>query len=122
MTDERIEVAIGKLLRAGVLLSAGIVLTAGLWYLARFGGSAPDYRAFRGEASDLRSVAGILKGLGGLHCRSYIQLGLLLLIATPIARVAFAVFAFEAEGDRTYVVVSAIVLAVLIYSLSGVGG
>jgi uncharacterized membrane protein len=118
-TDERVEVLIGKLLRSGVLLSAGIVLAAGIWYLVRFGAATPDYRVFRGEPSEFRSISGILKGLGPLHCRSYIQFGLLLLIATPVARVAFSVFAFLAERDRTYVVVSLIVLGVLIYSLSG---
>lgn len=118
-TDVRVEVLIGKLLRNGVLLSAGIVLATGIWYLVRFGATTPDYRVFRGEPSEFRSVSGILKGLGSSHCRSYIQFGLLLLIATPVARVAFSVFAFLAERDRTYVVVSLIVLAVLIFSLSG---
>jgi uncharacterized membrane protein len=118
-TDFRVEVLIGKLLRSGVLLSAGVVLAAGIWYLARWGATTPNYRVFQGEPSEFRSVAGILKGLGPLHCRSYIQFGLLLMIATPVARVAFSIFAFLAERDRTYVVVSAIVLAVLLYSLSG---
>ena len=118
-TDQRVEVLIGKLLRNGVMLSAGIVLAAGIWYLVRFGATTPDYRVFRGEPSEFRSVSGILKGLGSLRCRSYVQFGLLLLIATPVARVAFSVFAFHAERDRTYVVVSLIVLAVLIFSLSG---
>jgi uncharacterized membrane protein len=48
-----------------------------------------------------------------------IQLGLLLLIATPVARVAFSVAAFAMQRDRLYVVVALIVLAVLMYSLTG---
>jgi uncharacterized membrane protein len=48
-----------------------------------------------------------------------IQFGLLLLVATPVARVAFAVFAFARERDRVYLTVSLIVLAVLVYSLVG---
>jgi uncharacterized membrane protein len=51
--------------------------------------------------------------------RGLIQLGLLLLIATPLARVAFSVVAFALEGDRLYVVVALIVLAVLVCSLAG---
>ncbi len=47
------------------------------------------------------------------------QLGLLLLIATPIARVVFSVLAFAREGDRMYVAFTLIVLAVLLYSLFG---
>jgi uncharacterized membrane protein len=44
---------------------------------------------------------------------------MLLLIATPVARVAFSLFGFAAERDRTYVIVTTIVLAVLLYSLIG---
>ena len=48
-----------------------------------------------------------------------IQLGLLLLVATPVARVVFSVFAFARQHDLTYVVLTMMVLAVLIYSLVG---
>jgi uncharacterized membrane protein len=120
-TDERIELLIGNLLRAGVVLSAVIVLASGAFYLWRFGGSTPDYSAFRGEPAGLRSVSGIVKGLGALDCRAFIQFGVLVLIATPVARVALSVFGFGAEGDRTYVAVSLIVLGILIFSLSGYG-
>ena len=46
-----------------------------------------------------------------------IQLGLLLLIATPILRVAVSTFDFLRERDWLYVTVTLIVLAVLIYGL-----
>jgi uncharacterized membrane protein len=45
-------------------------------------------------------------------------LGILILIATPVARVAFSVFAFAEERDRMYVIVTLIVLALLLFSLS----
>ena len=48
-----------------------------------------------------------------------IQLGLLLLIATPVARVAFSVFVFMNQRDRTYVAITLIVLTVLLVSLTG---
>lgn len=122
-TDERVEHIIGSLLRDGVMLAAGVVLVGGIAYLIRYGTGQPDYQVFRGEPSDMHSVSGILKGILGLHSRSIIQFGLLLLIATPIARVVFSVFAFALQRDRTYVVITLIVLAVLLYSLlSGPGG
>jgi uncharacterized membrane protein len=46
-----------------------------------------------------------------------IQIGLLLLIATPVARVAFSVFAFVLQRGSTYVVVTLVVLTILIYSI-----
>ena len=48
-----------------------------------------------------------------------IQLGLLLLIATPVARVAFSLVAFIRQRDRTYIVITTIVLGLLLYSLMG---
>ncbi|MGA9980191.1 MAG: DUF1634 domain-containing protein [Candidatus Sulfotelmatobacter sp.] len=120
-TDRRMETIIGNLLRAGVLLSALIVFVGGVLYLVRQGHSPADYRVFRGEPADLRSIRGILRDALALRGRSIIQLGLLFLIATPVARVAFSIFGFAEERDRMYVVVTSIVLLVLVYSLTGSG-
>ena len=54
--------------------------------------------------------------------RAIIQLGLLLLIATPVARVAFSLVAFLRERDRAYVLITSFVLALLLVSLAGLGG
>ena len=120
-TDERVERVIGTLLRWGVILAAAVVLAGGVMYLARYGSTIPDYRVFRGEPSDLRNVSGIVTGAVSWHRRGLIQFGLLLLIAVPVARVAFSVVAFALQRDRTYVVVTLIVLAVLLYSLAIAG-
>lgn len=120
-TDQKTEEIIGNLLRAGVMLAAAVVLAGGVLYLIGHWGARPDYRVFHGEPSDLREVSGIAHEAFAGSSRGIIQLGLLLLIATPIARVAFAVFAFAAEHDRMYVVFTLIVLGVLMYSLIGTG-
>jgi uncharacterized membrane protein len=77
---------------------------------------------FQGEPEELRTVPGIFHEALALHGRGLIQLGLLILIATPIARVAFSVVAFLYQRDWTYVVVTLIVLALLVYSLFGEHG
>jgi len=118
-TDQYVEDLIGNLLRVGVTVAAGVVLFGGSIYLVRHGLAAPHYRVFVGEPADLRSVSGIVRDALALRGRSLIQLGLLLLIATPVARVAFSVAAFAMQRDRLYVVVALIVLAVLMYSLTG---
>ena len=117
-TDERVEGVIGNLLRWGVILAAAVVLAGGAIHLFRYGSTISDYRVFHGEPSDLRDVSGILKGAFSWNSRGLIQFGLLLLIATPVARVAFSVVAFALQRDRTYVVVTLIVLGVLLYSLA----
>ena len=118
-SDNRLELIIGNLLRAGVLTAAVVVLVGGAMYLFRYGATVPHYRIFHGEPADLRGVSGILTDAWSLRSRGVIQLGLLLLIATPVARVIFSLIAFALERDLTYVVVTLIVLAVLLYSLAG---
>ena len=118
-SDQNVEVWIGNLLRAGVTLAAGVVLFGACVYLVRHGHETPQYRVFVGAPSELRSVSGIIKDALAFKGRGIIQLGLLLLIATPVARVAFSVVAFAIEHDRLYVVLTLIVLAVLTYSLAG---
>lgn len=118
-TDQRIENILGNLLRAGVLLSALVVLIGGAIYLLRHGQSPVGFRAFRGEPADLRHAHGIIRDTLALRGRGIIQFGLLLLIATPVARVAFSIFGFAEERDRMYVVFTLIVFSILLYSLIG---
>jgi uncharacterized membrane protein len=65
----------------------------------------------------LRSVGTIVLGAMHMQNAALIQLGVVLLIITPIARVALAMVGFWLEHDRLYAVVSAIVLAILFVSL-----
>ena len=118
-TDQRIENVLGNLLRAGVLLSALVVSIGGVIYLLRHGRSPVDFRVFRGEPANLRDVRGIIDDTMALHGRGIIQLGLLVLLATPVARVAFSIFGFAQERDHMYVVFTVIVFLILLYSLFG---
>ncbi len=118
-TDRRVEIIIGGLLRVGVGLAAIVVLAGGVVYLARHGGATVSYAVFQQEPASMRAVGGIWHSAAAGHARGIIEFGLLLLIATPVARVAFAVFGFARERDWLYVGVSAIVLSVLLYSLIG---
>ncbi len=121
-TDQRMERFIGGLLRVGVLLSAALVLAGAVVHLAGHAGDRPDLHVFRGEPLALREIGGILRGALAVEGRGLIQLGLLVLVATPVARVGFSVFAFAAQRDRTYVLVTMAVLAILSFSLFGVRG
>jgi uncharacterized membrane protein len=119
--DHRIEVILGDLLRSGVVLAAAVVLWGACIYLSRHAHEPADYRVFRGEPSDFRTISGVIQSVISGRGRGLIQLGLLLLIATPIARVAFSIVGFALERDRMYVVFTLIVLAILLYSLLGSG-
>jgi len=117
--DQRIENIIARLLHAGVLAAALVVIGGAIPYLAFHPRARVQYHTFHSEPEQLRTVHGIIPAAFSREPRAIMQLGLLLLIATPILRVLFSVFAFAAEGDRMYVVFTLIVLAVLLYSLFG---
>jgi uncharacterized membrane protein len=78
--DRRLEIILGNLLRAGVLLSAAVVLCGACIYLSRHGHEPADYRVFRGEPSEFRSIAGVIQSAINGRGGGLIQLGLLLLI------------------------------------------
>ena len=121
LSEERLQDIIGNLLRGGVLLAAGVTLIGGILYLLHYANALPDYHIFRGEPADLRSITGVFRNLMALKSRGIIQTGLLILIATPVARVAFSLFAFAIKRDSLYVVVTFIVFSLLIYSIIGGG-
>jgi uncharacterized membrane protein len=117
--EEQVENTIAQLLRGGVLLAAFVVIAGAVLYLGSSPFARVSYHTFQGEPEHLKSVHGIVRSAFAGQARSIMQLGLLLLIATPIARVMFSVFAFAIESDRMYVIFTLIVLGVLLYSLFG---
>jgi uncharacterized membrane protein len=118
-TDQKVEDLVGNLLRAGVSLAALIVFVGAVVYLARHGGEPAAYHVFQGEPNQLRTIPGVLREAFEFQGRGIIQLGLLLLIATPVARVVLSIVGFAAERDRMYVGFATIVLVILLYSLFG---
>jgi uncharacterized membrane protein len=117
MDDRRLEIDIGELLRAGVLLAATTVLIGGILYLAGHHADPARYHTFVAGGSSIRSLSGIVQAAVHGDSEAIMQIGLLLLILTPISRVGFAVVGFALERDRLYAVVSLIVLVILAFSI-----
>ena len=116
VSDEEVELRVGALLKAGVLAASALVAMGGVIYLIKYG-ATPPHETFTGEPHDLKSISGIVRAAGELRARGLIQLGLLVLLATPVARVAFSLYAFVQQRDRTYVLITAFVLLLLLGSL-----
>ena len=113
---------LGIVLRAGVVLSGLIIATGTALFIASH--SLDDTSAYLAYNPSLIphgafpvSLAGIATGLGSLDPFSVIALGFLLLLATPVARVALSLFLFAAEKDRMFVYLTAAVLAILLFSI-----
>ncbi len=117
--DRRMGRLIGALLRLGVSLATLAVLAGAVVLLIRHGTEVPEYRTFRGEPASLRGVVAIARDIAHPGGRGLIQLGLVLLVATPVARVVLSLVAFAAQRDRRFVVITLLVLAILAYGLLG---
>lgn len=110
---ELLQTGIGIVLQGGVLLAAALVAVGAALYLSRHGLEQIDYQLFRGEPKELRTVSGIFDRASAMRGRGLIQLGLLVLIATPVLRVFTAALAFALEPDWLYVLISLAILAFL---------
>jgi uncharacterized membrane protein len=117
LDDAKMETIMGRLLQVGVLLAAGVVLGGGASFLQDHAGERSSYRVFTPTPIQLRHPAALLHALARGDSAGIIELGILLLVATPICRVIFAVIAFAAERDKLYVAVSLTVLGVLLYGM-----
>jgi uncharacterized membrane protein len=113
--DRRMEVTMGRLLQVGVLLASFVMLIGGILYMRAHHAEMPNYRVFSSEPKTLRHFPGVMAGIKLGDPAAIIQLAVLLLIATPVARVVFALIAFFIEKDKLYIVISSAVLAVLLY-------
>lgn len=123
-TERDMELFIGKLLRYGVMLACGITLFGGVIYLFQnHGGSMehykpiPDGQPFPGVEYYLRELSTIIPRILDFDGAAIIQLGVCVLIATPVFRVAFSVIGFLIEKDYMYVVITLIVLAIILANM-----
>lgn len=117
LADKDIELIMGNMLRYGVLLSAAIVITGAVIFLWQHGTELPDYSKFSGEPKRLIEAGSIWHTAWEGRGRSIIQLGLLVLIATPIARIVFSIIGFIIEKDILYTLITLVVLLIIIFSL-----
>lgn len=116
-SDHDVEQLIGRLLQAGVMLSASITIIGGVMFLIQHGTAVADYHSFSATPGPLSTLGGIVHGALSLDSAAIVQLGLVLLIATPVMRVALTLVAFAIQRDRLYVLITAVVLALLLYGL-----
>jgi len=121
--DTDIKFFIGSLLRWGVIISMSVVFAGGLVYLYRHSQEKVYYHTFNGEPNYLKNLKGILQGVAAFKGRAIIQAGILLLIATPIARILLSIISFLLEKDYLYICITLAVLGIILFSmLSGIGG
>ena len=114
------ELMISYVLRGGVLLSALIILVGLVSFYLVYGSSGQRTAQ---NTSFPRSLAALGQGLAHADPLSVVTLGLIVLLATPVVRVAVSIVAFGLERDWRYVAITTTVLIILVASfLLGKGG
>src|SRR5581483_443453 len=97
--DADMQAIIGWILRGGVILSMAVVVIGGILYLFRHGYSMPEYHSFKKIPDFISDPKGVINGVLAFKGQAIIQLGIVLLIATPVMRVVFACIGFLLEKD-----------------------
>jgi uncharacterized membrane protein len=117
LKDKDMQAIIGWILRAGVAVSMVLVFIGGVFFVYRHGNSVPDYKTFKSVPVFIHSFGGILNGVITFKGQAIIQLGIILLIATPVMRVAFSAVGFLLEKDYLYTFITLIVLLIILASM-----
>ncbi len=107
---------ISNLLKYGVFTASAVVLWGGVLYLTAYWDEPANYQFFQGEPSAFCSPIEVIKAALSGNPLGIIQLGLLLLIATPVVRVAFSLLVFLWQRDILYIMVTLLVLSGLSFS------
>lgn len=118
-TDNQLQSIIGNVLRYGVLSALTVTLLGGIILLAKDSQQVVSYATFVEKDQNLFVVfKTILEGVKVWNGESIIFLGILLLFLTPALRLVLSLFSFLLEKDALYVVITLIVIAVIILSVS----
>ncbi len=114
------QILISRTLRWGVMIAGLTTLVGGVIYLLQHGGEALDMEkyAFFSYAAQQNvattTLDGILSGVLAANSESFIQLGVIALILTPVMRVVLSLFDFIKQKDWLYVAITLFVLVVII--------
>lgn len=118
--DAALVSAISLLLRVGVIASAVVLLVGGGIYLVRHGHEPVVHREkFTPEPARYSQPVAIVEAALEGQGRAIIQLGLILLIATPVMRVVLSVVTFAWKRDVAYTLITLVVLGVLAVGFLG---
>jgi len=118
--DYDIEQFIGLQLRYGVIIASLVVLAGGILYLCTTGNiPMPHYQEFIGEKAGFSTAHQIWNGVSNLNPKGIIELGVVILIATPILRIFFSLIGFMLEKDKLYTAITFLVLCVMLFSVFG---
>ncbi len=119
LTDYEIESLISRLLKVGIALSSIIVILGGVLFLLHEGDIPVKYHIFLGEPDYLKDLGDVERSALEGQPVAIIQWGVILLIATPIARELLCFIGFLLRGEWKFVFITLFTSLLLLISFFG---
>ena len=118
--DKNLALVIGNIMRWGVIISLSLTFIGGVIYLFAHPHETISYENFIEQDYSVAEIfTNTFKGLLNFEGDAVITLGILLLFSTPVIRVLFSLFGFILEKDKLYIIITLIVLAIIVVSITG---
>lgn len=118
----RVELLISQLLRYGIAISLALIVVGTvitfLHHPSYISSSDALLRLTKPGAAFPHTLHDVAAGLLSLRGQGFVTIGLLLLIATPVLRVAVSIFGFMYQGDRVFTAITTLVLCLLLLSFA----
>lgn len=114
--SQQAKITLANILRGSLMLAVAVAVIGTVLFLWQYPSHEYDYRVFKGEPLDLTQIREIWQAALNLNSPSILQIGILLLIFTPILRVFTCLLLFLWQRDYLYIGLATFVLAVLIHS------
>ena len=111
-----VETVLSIVLLAGLLAALAVTTIGGGLLMIQQGDTIISFQFFKEESASLSQLDAIVTAALAGDAHSITQLGILMMIATPIARVLSCAILFLFQRDRLYVALSTFVLAILLFS------
>lgn len=115
------ELLISNLLRSGVVVSLAFIaagLVVSFLNHPEYLRSSEPLQRLTGAEPGLHTLSDVLQGVLSVHGQAMVMVGLLVLIATPVMRVALSLLVFRQQGDRTYTRITFVVLVLLMVAFA----
>jgi uncharacterized membrane protein len=114
-------VRMSHVLRAGLLAAIAVLATGIVAYVAKYPNQTSGGVLGANPILQYLSLSGLVNGIAQGHVEAYLTLGLIVLVATPLLRVASGFYYFQVGRERTMAAVTITVLALLLFGILVLG-
>lgn len=106
------------ILTTGMLISLFLVILGGIMYLIQYGNEPLNIKLLQAN-HDYTTLKQIWQGVYSFSPFGIIQLGVIVLVATQVARVGLLIWFYTLIRDYGFALISVFILLIILYSFFG---